>query len=441
MHPLLVLDVVGLTPELIGAHTPNLARFAARRDATVAHGHAGGHVQRAGDDADRCARGHGVVGNGWFSTSTRSGSGASRTAWSPARRSGTRAGRDPAFTCAKLFWWWNMASAVDCRITPRPFYRPTAARSPTATRSRPSCATSSSARSAPFPLLRVLGAGAGLASTPLDRATRRRTSMRDARPTLTLVYLPHLDYDLQRFGPDDRGHRSRTSREIDAVAGELIDAAAARGRRGGRRLRVRHRGRRPAGPHQPRAARGGAARRARRAGRRDARPARSARVRGRRSPDRARLRRRHERACRACAALLERCRASSEVLDEADKRAHGLDHPRAGELVAIAGRTPGSPTTTGSTTRARPTSPAPSTSTASPATTRSSCSSIPRSACPKLAIGWRLRKQEARHANLMDVIPLDASLVRGSHGRADTTKARRSPVVISSNADLLPRGE
>ena len=30
MHPLVVLNIVGLTPELIGAHTPNLARFAAR---------------------------------------------------------------------------------------------------------------------------------------------------------------------------------------------------------------------------------------------------------------------------------------------------------------------------------------------------------------------------------------------------------------------------
>lgn len=40
---------------------------------------------------------------------------------------------------------------------------------------------------------------------------------------------------------------------------------------------------------------------------------------------------------------------------------------------------------------------------------------------------------------LMDVIPLDAALVRGSHGRADTPEAR-SPVVISSLAAALPAG-
>ena len=38
------------------------------------------------------------------------------------------------------------------------------------------------------------------------------------QPTLTLVYLPHLDYDLQRFGPDhprrSRGGRGRWTRSV-----------------------------------------------------------------------------------------------------------------------------------------------------------------------------------------------------------------------------------
>ncbi len=38
----------------------------------------------------------------------------------------------------------------------------------------------------------------------------------------------------------------------------------------------------------------------------------------------------------------------------------------------------------------------------------------------------------------MDVIPLDASLVKGSHGRIDDAKA--GPVFISSESRLLPDG-
>ena len=56
---------------------------------------------------------------------------------------------------------------------------------------------------------------------------------------------------------------------------------------------------------------------------------------------------------RSCCAALP---GVERVLDEAGKRELGLDHPRSGELVAIARRaTAGSPTTTFSTTRARPT--------------------------------------------------------------------------------------
>lgn len=57
----------------------------------------------------------------------------------------------------------------------------------------------------------------------------------------------------------------------------------------------------------------------------------------------------------------------------------------------------------------------------------------------KLAIGWRLLQRTLGMRTLMDVIPLDASLVRGSHGRADTAPAH-GPVVLSSDPELLPEG-
>jgi hypothetical protein len=53
-------------------------------------------------------------------------------------------------------------------------------------------------------------------------------------PTLNLVYLPHLDYNLQRYGPYDRAGAvnpkiHRDLREIDAIVGGLIDFYAKRG--------------------------------------------------------------------------------------------------------------------------------------------------------------------------------------------------------------------
>jgi predicted AlkP superfamily pyrophosphatase or phosphodiesterase len=58
---------------------------------------------------------------------------------------------------------------------------------------------------------------------------------------------------------------------------------------------------------------------------------------------------------------------------------------------------------------------------------------------PKLAIGWRLARRALGFATLMDVIPLDATLVRGSHGRV-TDNAADGPVFISSENRLVPDG-
>jgi len=56
---------------------------------------------------------------------------------------------------------------------------------------------------------------------------------------------------------------------------------------------------------------------------------------------------------------------------------------------------------------------------------------------PKLAIGSRLARRALGLTSLMDVIPLDASLVKGSHGRV-TGHVENGPVFISSEARLVP---
>ena len=56
---------------------------------------------------------------------------------------------------------------------------------------------------------------------------------------------------------------------------------------------------------------------------------------------------------------------------------------------------------------------------------------------PKLKIAWRLLRMKLGFRTLMDVIGLDASLVRGSHGRI-TERTEAGPVLISSEPGLVP---
>ena len=125
------------------------------------------------------------------------------------------------------------------------------------------------------------------------------------------------------------------------------------------------------------------------------------------------------------------------VLDGPGKRRHGLDHPRAGELVAVTdarswftyyhwlddARAPDFARTVDIHRK--------------PGYDPAELFLDPAIRLPRLAIGWRLARRKLGGRALMDVIPLDASLVRGSHGRI-TDDAADGPVLISSEAALLP---
>src|SRR5262249_15952283 len=57
---------------------------------------------------------------------------------------------------------------------------------------------------------------------------------------------------------------------------------------------------------------------------------------------------------------------------------------------------------------------------------------------PALKVGFRLAQKVLGFRYLMDVIPLDATLVKGSHGRI-FEEAERKPILGSTEPDLLPR--
>ena len=177
---------------------------------------------------------HGAVANGWYFRDLcevllwrqPNGLVAGEKIW----EAGAGA-RDPDFTCAKMFWWYNMYSSAEWSATPRPMYPADGRKIPDHYAHPHALHDELDARLGTFPLFKFWGPLADIASSDwIARATLH--VMETRAPTLTLTYLPHLDYGLQRLGPD-LGHPriQQDLREVDALCGELIEAAEREGRR------------------------------------------------------------------------------------------------------------------------------------------------------------------------------------------------------------------
>lgn len=227
MRPVLLLDLVGLTRRLIGEHTPHLAAFAERGacapmtsvlPAVTCSAQA---TLLTGLAPDR----HGVVGNGWLdpeTTEPRFWRQSNKLVAGELVYEAARA-RHADFTCAKLFWWFNLGAAVDWSITPRPFYCADGLKV-LATYSAPAeFGARLEQELGPFPFFDFWGPRSGLASSRWITDVTLRTLERE-RPSLTMAYLPHLDYDFQRYGPNDPRSRKALV-ELDGLFGELAAAA------------------------------------------------------------------------------------------------------------------------------------------------------------------------------------------------------------------------
>jgi predicted AlkP superfamily pyrophosphatase or phosphodiesterase len=227
---LLVIDVVGLTPKLL-AHMPRVASVAKE-----------GFSAELGTvlPAVTCSvqstfltgeppSGHGVVGNGWYFRELgevllwrqHNKLVDAEKVWEVARR------EDPGFTVANVCWWYAMGATTDWTVTPRPIYYADGKKAPDCYTRPAGLHDELTDALGTFPLFQYWGPTASIVSSAwIADATRLIMERKD--PTLTLCYLPHLDYDLQRFGPDSK-EAVEAAIEIDAVAGDLIDFARSRG--------------------------------------------------------------------------------------------------------------------------------------------------------------------------------------------------------------------
>ena len=439
MNRTLVLNVVGMTPALL-AHAPNLAALAkqgAVRPLRTVTPAVTTTVQST-FVTGTLPRDHGIVGNGWYfrdlseiwlwRQSNRLVGG--EKLWDAARR------RDPSFTCAKLFWWYNMYSTADIAVTPRPMYPADGRKLPDIYTHPPGLRDELQRSLGQFPLFRFWGPAADIVSTRWIGQSALQVIEKN-HPTLTLVYLPHLDYDLQRFGPHHPGIPAQVA-AVDALCAPLIEKARSRGAHVvvlseygitevSRPVHV-NRALREAGWLKVRVERG---REQLDAGASDAFAVADHQL-------------AHVYVARAellpeVAACLRSLPGVETVMDESGKRTAGLDHPRSGELVAVAkadswftyyhflddARAPDFARTVEIHRK--------------PGYDPAELLIDPKIRLPKIAVASRLARKALGMRYLMDVIGLDATVVRGSHGRP-TDDAADGPLFITTAPHLLADG-
>lgn len=209
-QPVCILNVVGLTPALL-RHAPRLAAIGnvvpwtsplpavtCTSQATMLTG--------------LSPREHGIVGNGWYYRDTQE-----IRFWQQANSLIQGEKFYDGVETAKMFWWFNQSADVRYSATPKPHYGCDGSK---AFDILDETGCDLKKRLGDFPFFGFWGPAAGLASTDWI-ADATAIVMREKRPPLTLAYLPHLDYDFQRL-PD---HDPQRVAEVDAAAGRVIDAA------------------------------------------------------------------------------------------------------------------------------------------------------------------------------------------------------------------------
>ncbi|HMJ14372.1 MAG TPA: alkaline phosphatase family protein [Polyangiaceae bacterium] len=430
--PVVVILVVGLTPSMLGPNTPHLTAlakdgFSAPLEPVLPAVTCSAQATLLTGELPRQ---HGIVANGWYfrelaevlfwRQSNRLVT--HEKVWEAARRA------RPGLTTAKLFWWYNMYSTAEFSITPRPIYPADGRKLPSVYSHPAELGQELQERLGTFPLFNFWGPNANLSSTEWI-AKASLATFNEKRPDLTLIYLPHLDYCLQKYGPRDP-RVQKEIHDVDRIAGELIEKTRARGAEvvvvseygieqaeGAVRINQRLR---EAGLLAVQETLGWELL--------DAGASRAfavadhqlAHVYVRAPEDLSRVRE-----------LLTKEPGIERVLDEQGKRELGLDHPRSGELVALAepgywfayyywlddARAPDFARTVDIHRK--------------PGYDPVELFLDPDSRLVKARIAWTLAKKMAGFRYLMDVIPLKPELVRGTHGRVTVGDA--GPVILCSN--------
>jgi len=435
-RPLAVLNIVGLTPSLLGKNTPHINRVIDNGFLATLNGvfPAVTCTAQASMLTGTLPTEHGIIANGWYfrdlaeiwlwrqSNHLVKG----EKVWEQARKEFKN------FSCAKLFWWYNMYSSADYSATPRPLYPADGRKIPGIYTAPTELKQQLENDLGPFPMFNFWGPAADIRSSEWIAASAKKTFDLH-RPTLSLVYLPHLDYNLQRLGPNDPAI-AKDIAAIDSVVGDLIDHFRAKG---AEVLIVSEYGIESAQGHVHinRILRengylavqeslswelldAGASRAFAMADHQVAHVYISD------SQDIPKVRR-----------LLEQTPGIERVLGSKEKADWGIAHRRSGELVAIA-----EPNHWFTYYYWLDKNSAPDFATSVDIHRKPGYDPVelfldPALSFPQLKIGWRLLQKKLGFRMLMDVIPLAPELVKGTHGRLPDS-AEHGPLLISTRKDL-----
>ncbi len=224
MKKTVVLDIVALSPRVIGEHTPFLKNWIASKKQAViepvlpAVTCSAQSVYLTG----KWPTENGIVGNGWYFQDEcevkfwRQSNKLvqAEKVWEVLRK------ENPDFTVANMFWWYNMYSSADYAVTPRPLY-------PADGRKLPDCHSQPmelrdrlQAELGQFPLFTFWGPNTTIESSKWIAEAAKKVE-EWYNPTLNLIYIPHLDYNLQKYGIDF-SKIAKDLREVDDLAKDLI---------------------------------------------------------------------------------------------------------------------------------------------------------------------------------------------------------------------------
>lgn len=426
MQRLAVINVVGLTSRLLDSgHLPCLQRWRQQGwQAAIQPAFPAVTCTAQANYLTGCLPAqHGIVGNGWYHREL-----AEVHFWKQSNHLVTAPKiwerlrqRRPGFTCAKLFWWFNMYSSADWSITPRPMY-PADGRKVFDIYTWPHALRPAIKRDlGEFPFPTFWGPAAGVPSPqgPPDAASRWIAAAaqwieRQFQPHLSLIYLPHLDYNLQRHGPNAPTVQEDL-RRVDVITGELLDFFS------GREVTcvvLSEYGLVPVEQpvHLNRVLRQEGWLVVKEELGRELLDAGACRAFAVADHQVAHIYLKNSHDLPAVRRLLETTPGVAHVLGPEELAACGLRHPRAGDLVAVAAprawftyyywleddRAPDFARTVDIHRK--------------PGYDPVELFLDPALRFPQLKIAWRLWQKKLGFRMLMDVIPLEASLVKGSHG-------------------------
>lgn len=224
MNKTAVIDIVGLSSSVIGEFTPFLKQYISGRNLAAIQPVLPAVTTSVQSTylTGKWPSEHGIVGNGWYDREDcevkfwkqSNKLVHAEKIWDKAKK------EDANFTCSAMFWWYNMYSAADYSVTPRPNYLADGRKMPDCYSEPAELRDELQNKLGQFPLFQFWGPGANIKSTDwIAEASMFTDDKYD--PTLTLIYLPHLDYCLQKFGPD-LSKISKELQEIDKVVEKLV---------------------------------------------------------------------------------------------------------------------------------------------------------------------------------------------------------------------------